>query len=309
MNINVKKILSIDGGGIKGIFAASFLTQIEEECKVRICDYFDLIAGTSTGGIIAAALAYGVPAKNILDLYLQKGKQIFPKGKTWSFFKTKYDTEPLKKALEDVFQSGCIKDCKTRLVIPAYNLENNQVRVFKTPHEKNLHFDKELRLVDCILATTAAPLYFQPYRMKGGVFIDGGVGANNPSVIALVEGMTRCTWSLNDILMLSIGGVSELGSNTGNEGMGLLDVLKIQKSFMSAESQYAHNICNLLLSSKRYIRINQVVQNNRFALDKVTKASMSGLKNFGENQAMAHIVKIENLFLKDKIEKMQLYNL
>jgi len=305
----MKKILCIDGGGIKGIFAASFLAQIEEICNIKIHEYFDMVAGTSTGGIIAAALAYGIPAKTILDLYLQKGKQIFPDGKRWYLFKTKYETEPLKIELEKVFQKGCIKDCKTRLIIPAYNLECDRVRVFKTPHAEDLYFDRELTLVDCILATTAAPLYFKPHKMTGGVFVDGGVGANNPSLIALVECISRCKWSVNDISMLSIGGISELGHNTGTERMGLLDAIKIQKCFMNAESQYAHNICNILLSNKQYFRINEEVQNNRFSLDNATEKSMESLKNYGERQAMNNMIQIKEQFLTEKIEKVKLYNI
>ncbi|MCI8672537.1 MAG: patatin-like phospholipase family protein [Lachnospiraceae bacterium] len=304
----MKKILSIDGGGIKGVFSASFLTQIEEKCQIAIHEYFDLIAGTSTGGIIAAALAYGIPAKDILNLYLQNGNKIFPKRKGWPILKTKYKTEPLKKVLEDVFQDACIKDCKTRLVIPAYNIENDKVRVFKTPHADDLFFDKNIKLVDCILATTAAPLYFSPYRMQGGRYIDGGVGANNPSLIALVEGLTRCAWSANEISMLSVGGVNELGHNTGGEHMGLVDALKIQKSFMSAESQYAHNICSILLPKGQYVRINQEVK-KQFALDNATYSGMRELKNYGDNQAMISISQIKTIFLKEKIEKMLLYNI
>lgn len=301
----MKKILTIDGGGIKGVFAASFLAQIEEKCSVRICDYFDLIAGTSTGGIIAAALAVGVPAQDVLQMYIENREKIFPKNRKWMLFRGKYETKPLKDVLEKVFEGKYIRDCRTRLLMPAFNVESGKVRVFKTPHEEGLLFDKDLKIVDCVLATTAAPLYFQPHKMQGGTFIDGGVGANNPSLIALVEGITRCNWEVSEISMLSIAGVIELGPTTGLEKMGLKDVPKIQKCFMSAESQYADNICKIMLNPNNYQRITQEVEKKQFSLDSVADDSINRLKNFGNRQAMLKLKDIQEVFFRKKKEEVQ----
>ncbi|MBR6619770.1 MAG: patatin-like phospholipase family protein [Clostridia bacterium] len=303
----MKKILSIDGGGIKGIFAASFLAQIEQKNHIKICDYFDLIAGTSTGGIIAAGLACGVPAQRILEIYIKKGEKIFPQQKRFAVFKTKYDSKTLESELVEIFKDIFIRDCLTRLVIPAFNISENRTRVFKTPHAPDLYYDKNVKLVDCILATTAAPLYFKPHAMNGGVFIDGGVGANNPSLIALVEGISRLNWSLKDIAMLSIAGTSELGPNNGKESMGLIDALKIQKSFMCAESQYSHNICKILLDSQKYLRIENIVQHGKFGLDKANSQLMTELRNLGETEAMRHMSQIEKLFLNEEIDKIDFF--
>ena len=91
----MKKILSIDGGGIKGIFAASFLAKLEQTFNIKICEHFDLIAGTSTGAIIGAALAVGIPAQKILEFYLKEGEKIFPKNRGLPILKGKYETKPL----------------------------------------------------------------------------------------------------------------------------------------------------------------------------------------------------------------------
>lgn len=305
----MKKILTIDGGGIKGIFAASFLAQLEEKSGVKMCDYFDLIAGTSTGGIIAAALALGISAEKVLELYLENGKEIFPQRRKWSLLKGKYDTKPLKEALEKVFQSKRVEDCKTRLIMPTFNLETGKTRVFKTPHAADLYFDKNLKLVDCILATTAAPLYFRPHRMEGGVFIDGGVGANNPSLIALVEGITRCEWNVSDVCLLNISGINELAPTTGEERMGLMDALKIQKCFMEAESQYVENICNKMLPQSHYVKIAQEVPRKKVALDRTTDSTMQSLKNWGSVQAMNHFDNIQKMFLCEQKEKVHFYNI
>lgn len=305
----MKKILSIDGGGIKGIYAASFLAQMEKKCGINIYEYFDLIAGASTGGIIAGALALGISAQRILDLYVQKGGEIFPKHRLRHLFKTKYSSGPLESEFGIVFQELCLKDCKTRLVIPAYNLASRKVRVFKTPHADDLFFDKDIRMTDCLLATTAAPTYFRPHKMEGGVFIDGGVGANNPSLIAMVEGITRCDWPISDIFLLSIGDVSEQGMTTGDEKMGMLNVQKILDCFMTAETQYAENICNLMLPPGHYIRVSQRVPPRQVSLDQVSMRNMKKLENWGFESAKEYMREIQKIFLKDKIEKVKFFNL
>lgn len=304
----MKKILSIDGGGYKGVFVASFLAEIEKKLGKSICEYFDIIAGTSTGGIIAAALSMGIPAEKILHLYLDKGKEIFPANRRFHILKGKYDTKPLEIALKKVFSDAKIKDCKTRLLIPAFDLQSRKVRVFKTTHSPDLYFDSDKYIVDCLLATTAAPLYFMPHKMESGVFIDGGVGANNPSLIALVEGMTRCGWTMNEICILNMGCTKEELKITGKEKMGLSDALTIQKCFMSAESQYVENICSLMLK-ERYIKINQEVLNGQVSLDKVSEQTMKQLKDWGINKAQEHIQRLNELYFQTIIDKPTFYNI
>ncbi len=305
-----KRILTIDGGGIKGVFAASFLAELEDKCRCRICDCFDMIAGTSTGGIIAAALSLGLSADKIRELYLKKGKDIFPENKkNVPFFKGKYETEPLKNALSEVFGTKKIRDCKTRLLIPAFNLESRTIRVFKTPHSEDLYFDKDLLLVDCILATTAAPLYFKPYKAASGVFVDGGIGANNPALIAVVEGITRCGWDKSDISLLSVGCVDEPGITTGCEQMGLADAIKIYKCFMMAESQYSENICGLLLPKDQYFRINQMALPNQVGLDQADEQTIEVLRHWGTCQAQKHIQSVKTAFLTAQKEDVHFYNL
>lgn len=285
----MKKILSIDGGGMKGVYAASLLCELEEKNKIRICDYFDLIAGTSTGGIIAAGLAMGIPAKQILGLYMQNGAKIFPPGKHFRFFHGCYNREPLKIALQKVFGDKRIKECNTRLLLPTVNIANDNVSVFKTPHAPDLKYDMDLAVVDCLLATSAAPIYFEPYKMQGGVFIDGGIGANNPSLIALIEGMTRCGWALEEIELLSIGGVEAPELKEGQENLGIINALTIQRCYMMAESRYAEHICKLLLPKGQFFRINQLAGSpKQISLDKADEKSLEQLKSWGYLAAKEH---------------------
>lgn len=294
----MKKILAIDGGGIKGIYAASLLAQIEEYSGKRICDYFDMLAGTSTGAIIVAALSLGIPAKDILELYLSKGADIFPKSR-WKIFNGKYDRKQLEKELMNIFGNRIMKDARTKLLIPTYNLVTDSVQIFKTPHAADLVNDYNKKIYDVLLATTAAPVYFSPYKMNGGVYMDGGVGANNPSLIALIEGLTRCEWNRDDIMILNIGSVSGGKNTSGREKMGIKDFLTIQRCFMSAESQYASNICNLVLG-RRYMRIEEVAKPGEVALDKVDEKSLSKLRDLGIESAKRNYDEIKVKFFSEE---------
>ena len=305
----MKKILTIDGGGIKGIFSAVFLAELEEKCDGSICDYFDLIAGTSTGAIIAAALCIGIPAKDIADLYMENAENIFPLRRKYKIFRGKYDSEPLKKALTNTFGEKQVKDCKTRLLIPVFNLTTRKVQVFKTPHAEDLLYDKDELLVDILMATTAAPIFFSPYKMKRGVYMDGGVGANNPSMLAFVEGLTRCGWNRNEMRMLSVGSVEEPHPVRGTEKMGLKDALKIQKSFMLAECQYADNGSRLLLGEKNYIRVKEEILKGQAGLDKVDTESLKVLKAQGMNAAQTYTERIKSNFFNEKKDLVQFYNI
>lgn len=176
----MKKILSIDGGGIRGVFPASFLTTIEDAIGHKIANYFDLIVGTSTGGIIALGLGLGLPAKDILSFYEEKGPAIF--SGNWLFrrlsqlFFPKYNVLPLRKALESIFnQSLFLGESKTRLVIPSFNLDTGEVHIYKTAHHQRFERDYKENVVDIALATSAAPTYFKTHLMPKGIpLVDGG---------------------------------------------------------------------------------------------------------------------------------------
>lgn len=205
-------ILSIDGGGIRGIFAARYLSKIEEDIKRPIYEYFDLITGTSTGGIIALALAKGVSAKEIEELYVENGERIFkPKNmllsklKIDSFFSCKYDNSELKRLLIKTFGDSRLKDAYTFLCIPAVEHNKAKPRVFKTPHSPWLHTDANISMVDVALSTAAAPTYLKAHSIDGhDCKLDGGLWANNPVLIGIVEAIKNKV-ALDKIKVLSIG--------------------------------------------------------------------------------------------------------
>ncbi|MEM7185795.1 MAG: patatin-like phospholipase family protein [Bacteroidota bacterium] len=201
-NQQPKRILALDGGGIRGALTLGFLERIESILREReknpnllLCDYFDLIGGTSTGAIIAAGLSIGMTAGEMKDLYLGIGDKIF--GKKYSllfnFFKrsrAKFDFQPLEDALADVFGDitmGSDK-IKTNLCIVTKRADTLSTwPIINNPKGKYFNHNKGMLLRKVVRASAAAPSYFVPQKIdvgfgETGAFIDGGVSlANNPA--------------------------------------------------------------------------------------------------------------------------------
>jgi len=204
MTINKRpfKILSIDGGGIKGLYSASVLARIEEKTGKKIGDHFDMICGTSTGGLIALALSIGTPAQAVADMYYEKGSKIFPVSefrlvryfqRTGQFLKQllfwgKFSALPLKEILTEMYGDRTMGDAGNLLNIPSYNLLTGMPRVFKYPHKEGKYFmDKDIKMVDVALATSAAPTYLPIHEHRNILYADGGLWANNPALTGLLE--------------------------------------------------------------------------------------------------------------------------
>lgn len=212
-----KRILSLDGGGIRGALTLGFLKKIETILQEKhgkdylLCDHFDLIGGTSTGSIIATALATGKTVDEIKDLYMELGGKIFGEKRsflnpleTWKYLKAKFDYGNLEKSLKDAFGTITLgsQEIKTGLCIVAKRADTNstwplinhpQGKFFDTPLGKN----KNIPLWQAIRASTAAPTYFAPQMIDVGdgqraAFVDGGVSmANNPALTLLMVATLR----------------------------------------------------------------------------------------------------------------------
>jgi len=198
------KILSIDGGGIKGLYSANLLAAMEKKTGKPIGTCFDMICGTSTGGLIALALANGQPAQDLVDLYYKHGSDIFPTSNNkwlrklqsvWQGFKQatwggKYSNKSLEANLKKVFGEKTLGELNNLVCIPSFNLTQGTTRVFKYPHPEGGFFkDKDVPLVDAALATSAAPTYLPIHRYENELYVDGGVWANNPSLCGVLEAL------------------------------------------------------------------------------------------------------------------------
>ena len=190
----MKKILSIDGGGLHGILPATILKYIEEQVG-PIFKQFDMIAGNSTGGIIALGLGVPLSAEEILNLYVHHGKEIFPKRyfKLPWVFSAKYKPRSLEKLLLEYFQDITLGELNNNIFVTAYNL------LLRRPEKFRSWEEKLMPARDAARATSAAPTYFPPF----GPYIDGGVYVNNPSITAFAE--ARHMWPNEDVFIMSIG--------------------------------------------------------------------------------------------------------
>lgn len=204
----MRKVLSIDGGGIKGVFPTSYLATVEDSLGAPVAEYFDLIVGTSTGGIIALGFGLGMPAQEICDLYEKMGPEVFaPRGRFGRLsgaLLAKYSPEPLRGVLTDAFGERRLGEARTRLVIPSVNFETGEIHLYKTAHHPKLERDFKEKVVDVAMATAAAPTYLPAHDHWSGLpLIDGGICANNPVGVAAVEATAMLGWSRDEVHVLS----------------------------------------------------------------------------------------------------------
>jgi patatin-like phospholipase/acyl hydrolase len=320
--VRKRKILALDGGGIKGIFAAAFLETIESATGKRIQDHFDLVAGTSTGGIVAVGLGLGMSAKEIVEFYVNEGPRIFDQTSPFdrprlpsrvldllkSFIRKvkqlgfpKYDSQGLRNALERAFKSARLDDSQIRLLIPAYHADKEDVYVFKTRHHERLRVDYRESAVNVALATAAAPTFFKSHQMpSGSPMIDGGIWANNPSGLAAVEARGMLGWTSDDLYILSLGCTEEvidIPTNTGFAG-----VIKLIELLMQGQSRALSGTAMLLSGhtevAPHYFRYQPKVATEKFSLDRVNM--INRLRGLGQADARNALPTIEKIFLNEK---------
>jgi patatin-like phospholipase/acyl hydrolase len=272
------RILSLDGGGIMGAFAASALAAFERATGRRIVEHFDLITGTSTGGIIAVGLAMGATAEAIARFYETEGPKIFPKrngiqkwlGRVRDVFRPRFSNDALRAAVQGVVGDKPLKEAKTRLVIPTYDVNTGKVYLFKTPHHLGYSHHADLTAVDVALATSAAPTYFPAHTIPGrGTFIDGGLWANCPAMVGLVEALDFLDQRREQVRMLSLSTTSYPFRLDRPERLrGLVGwAPKIIDTFMFGQAQAAVNMASCLLRRGVFHRIDYQVPPATFQMD------------------------------------------
>jgi predicted acylesterase/phospholipase RssA len=181
------KILAIDGGGIRGLIPALVLAEIESRTGRPISSLFDLVAGTSTGAIIACGLTrpQPMPADQVAAIYEQEGPQIFDASlvkqvsSLGGVIDERYDARELVKSLRRHLGNTGLRDAVTGVLVTAYDLEAREALVLRR--------DDDVSMVDAAHASSAAPTYFEPVRLGARTLIDGGVFAINPAVLAYAE--------------------------------------------------------------------------------------------------------------------------
>lgn len=305
------KILSLDGGGMKGVYACAFLANLERHFGKPTYEIFDLIAGTSTGGLIALGFAAGMSASEMLDFYRKHGPVIFNRKpyrgkvggykKQWRQLKKGhcYSADPLEKALKDMFGERKLKDSKVLLCIPAVKVTDCQPKVFKASRVAAFTNDSEISMVSVALATSAAPGYLPIARIKDPVhtasYVDGGLWANNPSLVGLTEAITHYSEEHQNgrgIYLLSVG----LPSNAGFPDLcgytkRSWPVEQLLPLTMESNSLATHYMTGFILGSLKghYVRVEPTAlsteQNKVIALDGATGEAINTLCQLGDSKA------------------------
>lgn len=314
------QILSLIGGGIRGAFVTSYLKELEAKLGRPIAESFDLIAGTSTGGIIAAGLAAGMPAAKMHDFYVRYGASIFTprpayKAKgiyrlifplaNWIFkkrtggnldaaFRSRFCEFALQESFDEGFGDMTLGEIQfTRLIMPVVNLTKGEPHVFRSTHlPKGVH-DKDVKVADAIVATTAAPTYF-PHRQIGeNSYVDGGVWAADPSMLAIAEAIriqqfekqhdTEAHIETNELHLLSIGtGKAQFSLSPPGPDAGLIYwAPRVADVMATSQVQGTHLPLKFFLGD-RYLHIN-FKMTKKWGLDEVQH--IPALFEMGETRA------------------------
>lgn len=329
------RILSLNGGGARGMFTISVLAEIERilalrypDREIKIGEYFDLITGTSIGGILALGLATGKSARELERVFFEKANDIFPTR--WGFANLLkslvapiYSSAPLRETIETMIGGETtFNDLTRRVMIPAVNLSTGKPQFFKTPHNPDFTRDGGLKLIDAALATSAAPTYFGPHYCEDlrTYFADGGLVANNPSYIGLLEVFRDMKSDFPDVIhkdihILNIGTVGEeyslspklLSKRWWNGYCRLWGTGKRLVLTTMTANQHLHKSMLLRELTLRdafnnYTYLDEVIPNEAasdITLDNATKSSMENLSARGKqlaNVQFAQNQKLKNFF-------------
>ncbi|SIN88594.1 Patatin-like phospholipase [Bradyrhizobium erythrophlei] len=297
------QILSLSGGGFLGLYTACVLAELEAQARKPIAECFDLLAGTSIGGIIALGLAKGSSAESIRDAFINDGPSIFSTkrppqstlGKRLALLdnatSAKYCSCVLRSTIEAIVgKDSKIGDLAHRVVIPTVNLTKGSPQVFKTDHHPTFQRDWKVPIVDVALATSAAPTFFPLHRIGGELFADGGLYANSPDDLALHEAEHFLDQARSEISMLSVGTTTAKFSfsNSGDTDlgwMGWMDNQRLPRVMISSQQLNAEYMMRHRLKDN-YLRIDhqQSPEQERFlALDVASPGAISDMKALAES--------------------------
>jgi patatin-like phospholipase/acyl hydrolase len=270
-------ILSIDGGGIRGVMPLKQLVEFEKENNIRVQDFFDFFTGTSTGGIIAVLLAKGMSPAEILDFYLVHGPKIFERKffrqGIFSLGRPKYDDTYFNNVLKEVCGDQLLSELEFKVLVPAVKTSPKQELVLF----KNTNEFSDVMLRDAIRATASAQTYFKPHTIKGCKYIDGGMGANNPTDLAKAEFDDTIDSKVLNILSCGTGVVDDpIKIKKG----GLLAWAKPTVDILlSQSSKKTHNIVkrNFKKLPGKYLRIDNIPYSSSEEIDDASEKNIKAL--------------------------------
>lgn len=279
--VNNYNVLSIDGGGIRGLIALMQVVEIERMVGGDLLRHFHLISGTSTGGIIATLLAKGMKASELIELYHEHGPKIFEKK--WyrkGIFRAKYDDTYFNNLLDHYCGDTRMCMLKCDVIIPAYNISNMRVDLFK---KTNSFFD--LRIKDAIRATASAQTYFKPWKIGDEMYIDGGMAVNNPAEYCFAEAKDKCPVGTRvNIISIGTGIVEKPLKGKG----GMLSWAKPTVDILLAEmSQKTNDLLNRYYKKEEgvYVRCESYVRDSSGLIDDASRSNIEAMLQDGRYSA------------------------
>jgi patatin-like phospholipase/acyl hydrolase len=295
------QILSLSGGGFFGLYTISVLAELESGIGRPIASCFDLLAGTSIGGIIALALAAEIPADQIRDAFEKNGTSVFssrPVPQVWitklvdfcrSLSSAKYNGEVLRKMIVQMLgEDTLMGQLDHPVIIPAVNLTKGKPQTFKTDHHPNFRIDHTRKVIDVALATSAAPTYFPLAAVGDELFADGGLYANSPDLIGLHEAEHFFEKKTEDISILSIGSTTSKFSFSHQGGVNLGSFAwarKLPRVLLSSQQLSVKYMLEHKLGSN-YLRIDaeqSPEQERDLALDVATVAAQKTIRGLASS--------------------------
>jgi len=301
------QILSLSGGGYLGLYTITVLSELERGLGRPLASCFDLLAGTSVGGIIALGLGLGRSPEEIKSAFEDNGSRIFSKRPAprsrlgehrdflRSLFSSKYDGIALRDTIVRVVgEETRLRDLERPVVVPAVNLTKGKPQVFKTDHHADFRRDHRLHVVDVALATSAAPTYFPLAEIGDELYADGGLFANSPDLLALHEAEHFFDASTSDIRMLSVGTTTTQFSfsHTGGRRLGIWQwARRLAPTLLSSQQMDISYIVQHKLGA-RYIRIDEVQskeQERDLGLDVATTNAKRTIRGLASGSVQAAV--------------------
>lgn len=306
------RILSLSGGGIRGIFQAVFLSKISKELSAPLWSNFDLICGTSTGAIVGMAVAMDIDIERVVSLYKTRGEKIFSRNLLAGFQKGAiYDQKVLRDELVDVLGNKQLKDVKTKILISSTSISKYEHRVF-TDFPTLTKADRNLSAVDVVLSSAAAPTYFSPVTPTGQerAYVDGGLWANTPSSLGILFANKYLDVPIRRIKLISIGtGDFPTGATidyfSNLRQISIKTVRTIFELMFASQSSFADLYSKEILGEENYLRVSALLD-EAIELDDA-KGALSKLPPLAESAAEVYLTKVQNLVSvkKEKIDYIQ----
>jgi patatin-like phospholipase/acyl hydrolase len=301
------RVLAIDGGGIRGLIPALVLAELERRAGRRVFELFDMIAGTSTGGILACALCAPdpLPASELVKLYEEEGPDIFDRSlfqrvrSAEGLLDEKYDDAALNRALERFLGHKRLSETRPDLIVPSYDTALPGPYFFKTSKAKDTPGDDDFPLSIVARATSAAPTYFEPVEAGERALVDGGVFATNPAMCAFAEVLNEV--APRDVVLLSLG----TGERTHQRGFDeikdwglakwarpILDVV------FDGVSDAVHYQLERVLTGERYWRLQVELTLASDDLDDATEDNLAKLRGQAEELLRARSADLDAVLAK-----------